>query len=138
MKEVKHHPKMIKSWRTFQQMLKCATKAKTLISIHTRTSAYLLFIDLQKAYDSVDRSKMWHIFLNQLNIPMELVKALKLSYCDLEARITEDIQQILDAIPIRIGVKQGCPISPLLFCLFFDRVESYILAALKRAGRQWK
>ena len=27
---------------------------------------------------------------------------------------------------MKIGVKQGCPASPRIFCLFFDRVRDYL------------
>jgi Reverse transcriptase (RNA-dependent DNA polymerase) len=32
----------------------------------------------------------------------------------------------LGPIPIRLGLKQGCPCSPMLFSLYFDRVEKYV------------
>lgn len=35
----------------------------------------------------------------------------------------------LDPITVRLGLKQGCPASPLLFSLFFDRVASAIQTA---------
>ena len=32
------------------------------------------------------------------------------------------------AFDVNIGVKQGCPASPHVFCLFFDRVRDFIVA----------
>ena len=32
------------------------------------------------------------------------------------------------AFNVNIGVKQGCPASPGVFCLFFDRVRDFITA----------
>ena len=32
------------------------------------------------------------------------------------------------AFDVNIGVKQGCPASPSVFCLFFDRVQDFIAA----------
>ena len=32
------------------------------------------------------------------------------------------------AFDVNIGVKQGCPASPRVFCLFFDRVRHFIAA----------
>ena len=31
-----------------------------------------------------------------------------------------------EPFPVTIGVKQGCPMSPCLFSLFFDRVSAYL------------
>lgn len=33
-------------------------------------------------------------------------------------------------IPVRQGLKQGCPCSPLVFSLYFDRVERYVREAV--------
>jgi hypothetical protein len=35
----------------------------------------------------------------------------------------------LGQIPVSVGLKQGCPCSPLLFSVLFDRVEQTVLAA---------
>lgn len=99
-------------------------------------TAYLLFIDLHKAYDSIPRDKLWKVLLDSLQLPADIVKALQLSYCDLVAIVGEDVKRLFPSIPITIGLKQGCPISPILFTLFFDRIQNYIrnkLATLARA-----
>ena len=41
------------------------------------------FIDLQKAYDSIQRDKLWAVLLNELKIDPDLVCCLKSLYVDL-------------------------------------------------------
>jgi len=43
-------------------------------------------------------------------------------------------------IPVAKGLKQGCPCSPLLFSILFDRVERVVKEAsanLTPASRHW-
>jgi hypothetical protein len=51
-------------------------------------------------------------------------------YVELKAIVTVDSHTDLDMISILIGLKQGCPCSPLLFELFFDRVYNKVKACL--------
>ena len=44
---------------------------------------YLLFVDLKKAYDSVDRELLWSDLVSKLDVSEELVRVLKLMYVDL-------------------------------------------------------
>ena len=82
---------------------------------------YLLFVDLEKAYDSIDRSKLWEVLVGELQIPPPLVGCVQQLYKQLSAQLAD--APGFQAIPIRVGLKQGCPCSPLLFSLYFDRVE---------------
>lgn len=46
-------------------------------------------------------------------------------YSDLVVELAEQ-PDIGAPIPVRVGLKQGCPCSPVLFSLYFDRVESAV------------
>ena len=50
----------------------------------------LLFIDLKKAYDSIDRSLLWSVLTEVLQLPEELSRSLKMLYTNLRAKIKED------------------------------------------------
>ena len=39
------------------------------------------------------------------------------------------------AFDVNMGVKQGCPASPRVFCLFLDRVRDFIAAHIPRSWR---
>ncbi len=42
----------------------------------TRTPLALLFVDLHKAYDSIDRHLLWTVLMDELGIPEGLVAAI--------------------------------------------------------------
>ena len=42
----------------------------------------MAFIDLRRAYDSVDRNKLWQVMANGLHIPPDLVKLIRNMYID--------------------------------------------------------
>lgn len=85
---------------------------------------YAMFIDLQKAYDTIPRDRLWSVLLEELNLEPALVKALKLMYVGLKADIRGGGCQEL--ISILLGLKQGCPCSPQLFGFYFDRLKARI------------
>ena len=58
-------------------------------------------------------------------MPRKFARALQVLYRDIQAQLVggSGKEEVLHVIK---GLKQGCPISPLLFSLFFDAVEEYI------------
>lgn len=88
----------------------------------------MLYVDLAKAYDSIDRAKLWTTLLHELQLPPDLVAKLQHLYHDIAVQLTGS--QDLPPIAVRQGLKQGCPASPLLFSLLFDRVAAYVQAAV--------
>lgn len=85
-------------------------------------------MDLAKAYDSIDRSKLWGILLHELDVPPHLVAQLQHLYHHLHVSLAGHTE--LDPIAVRVGLKQGCPTSPLLFSLLFDRVAASVAEAI--------
>ena len=57
----------------------------------------------------------------ELGLPDYFVKVLQKFYFETVATISGS-QKPSSTVPMNKGVKQGCPASPLLFSLFFDRV----------------
>jgi hypothetical protein len=51
-------------------------------------------------------------------------------YIELKANVKLDGISNADLINILIGLKQGCPCSPQLFAIFFDRIQKYVESAL--------
>lgn len=76
---------------------------------------YLLFVDFQKAFDSVDRSKMWSI-IGRYGISPKIIDLIK-GKCDgYTCQIVYE-KKISDPIEVKTDVRQGC-ISSSTF--FFD------------------
>ena len=93
---------------------------------------YFLFIDLAKAYDTVDRSLLWDTLVGELDIPGHLVSQLQQLYRHLEIELAGSPQ--VGHTRVLRGLKQGCPCSPLLFSVFFDRVERVVLEAFREGA----
>ena len=85
---------------------------------------YVAFIDFQKAYDTVDRDLLLQrlqtlgingLFLKNITAMYQTTKyAIKLS------------NGYLTPIDSNLGLKQGCPLSPMLFNLYIDDIgESF-------------
>ena len=81
---------------------------------------YLLFIDFEKAFDSVDRDTLWKI-LKYYGVPDKLVKMIIALYEDSECCVrTENGDTRF--FKIMSGVKQGCVLSPFLFVIVMDYI----------------
>ena len=85
---------------------------------------HLAFIDISKAYDSVNRGILWSK-LSSLGIGGDFLSCLKSLYTD------DSIDCVVNGVltkPIflRRGLRQGCALSPLLFALYIRDVGSAI------------
>jgi hypothetical protein len=81
---------------------------------------FSVFIDLTKAYDSVNREALWQV-LRVYDVPAKLVALLM----DLHTGTMSAVRmggQLGEWFETRVGVRQGCVIAPLLFNTFFDFV----------------
>jgi hypothetical protein len=97
-----------------------------------RKPLFCAFIDFRKAYDCVDRGLLWRCLSSYglhgdaLSTLMQMYSAAKMQV-RLHGRAGE-------AFDTQCGVKQGDPLSPLLFGLFIDRLEQYMRARLPGVG----
>ena len=72
-----------------------------------------LFIDFNKAYDSVRRDVLYRIVI-EFGIPRKLVRLIKMSLTETYSTVRVG-ENVSDRLPIRNGLKQGDALSPLLF-----------------------
>ncbi len=81
---------------------------------------FMVFIDLEKAYDNVCREKLWRI-LFEYGIRRRLLRSIKALYEGGRARVKVEGMGS-KWFGVRKGVRQGCTLSPWLFNVFIDNV----------------
>ena len=83
-----------------------------------RVPLFLCFIDLQKAYDSVDRTLLWQV-LARFGTPPQMIDVIRQFHDGMRARVRSDDGQCSGPFEVAQGLRQGCVLSPLLFNVFF-------------------
>lgn len=82
---------------------------------------YMAFIDLTKAFDSVNRTALWCI-LSKIGCPDKYLKILRLLHDDMTATVVGNSGCETDPFKVETGVKQGCIIAPTLFSIFIATI----------------
>jgi len=72
-----------------------------------------IFIDFEKAYDSVRREILYNI-LAEFGVPRKLVRLIKMCLAETHSRVRVG-KNLSDRFPIRNGLKEGDALSSLLF-----------------------
>ena len=78
---------------------------------------YSVFIDLTKAFDTVNREALWDV-LARFGCPTKFIQIIHLFHVDMTGQVLSSGEQS-DPFIISNGVKQGCVLAPVLFNLFF-------------------
>ena len=82
---------------------------------------YACFVDFSKAFDSVNRTALAYK-LGRFGIKGNMLKLLQDMYTDVNY-ILKANGNFSTPIPSKIGVKQGCNLSPLLFNIFINDIH---------------
>ena len=84
---------------------------------------YTCFVDIRKAYDCTIRELLYKKLMTDYGVGGNFLRLLQSMYDNhkVYVRVTEGL---LQPIHTKIGLKQGCGISPLLFNLFIDKITT--------------
>ena len=84
---------------------------------------YITFVDLTKAFDTVNRKALWQV-MKRLGCPSKfLTMIMELHEGQMgQVRLGNDLSQ---PFSICYGVKQGCVLAPTLFSVFFSMMLSH-------------
>jgi len=78
---------------------------------------YLVFIDLTKAFDSVNRQGLW-LILHKIGCPDKFINIICSFHEGMKGQVIES-----GVLSYLFGIsnctRQGCVLAPLLFCIFF-------------------
>ena len=80
----------------------------------------VVWLDLKNAFGSVPHSTMWEI-MKRLDVPSEFLEICHDIYNDSAHTVRSEAGTTL-LIPLNQGIKQGCPLSPLLFNLVLEGI----------------
>ena len=84
-------------------------------------------MDFSKAFDSVNHEALWEV-LEARGIHPKLISLIKDLYEGNRVRVAgQGVQS--EWFCIRTGVRQGCPLSPLLFNIFMDFLARQVIEA---------
>jgi hypothetical protein len=85
---------------------------------------YMIFIDLEKAYDKMPRNVMWWV-LQKHKVSSKYITLIKDMYDNIVTSLRTSDRDTND-FPINIGLHQGSALSHYLFALVMDEVTKDI------------
>ena len=114
----------------FRRLEECPLQIASLLEIGKRREAigeptYVAFVDFRKAYDTVPHELLFQK-LHHLGFRGHMLHFIKALYRDstFQVRTGAPPYRFSDPIPLRRGLRQGCPASPTLFNIFINDIFS--------------
>jgi hypothetical protein len=83
-------------------------------------SMYCGFVDIKKAFDRLDNEKIWEK-MTEIGMGWNIIKMVKTQY---ENQVKKVIWEhgVSKPFSVNIGIRQGSPLSPMLFTMVIDEV----------------
>ncbi|KAK3544079.1 hypothetical protein QTP86_001145, partial [Hemibagrus guttatus] len=82
---------------------------------------HMCFVDLKKAFDRVPCGILWEV-LWEYGVRGPLLRAVRSLY-NWSRSLVRIASCKSDLFPVHVGLRQGCPLSPVLFIVFIDRIS---------------
>ena len=92
----------------------------------------MAFMDLEKAYDIVDRRALWQV-VSLYGVDGKLLRAMKSMYDDNRMCVRVGGKES-EWFETKVGLRQGCVMSPWLFNLYIDGVVREVSALVNGSG----
>ena len=89
-------------------------------------SLFMCFIDLQKAYDTVDRTLLWQV-LTRIGVPPQMIAVIQQFHHGMRACVRSVTASVRMDFGVEPGLRQGCVLSPLMFNIFCTVVLNVVL-----------
>ena len=86
-----------------------------------KKDARIVWLDLKNAFGSVAHDALWTV-MERLGVPEDFIGTCKELYEGSSLQLKGS-----RPIPVRRGIKQGCPLSPILFNLMLEGVFPYMM-----------
>jgi hypothetical protein len=109
-----------KNYRTIDQLF----ILQTLIEYRKakKKPIYYCFVDFKKAFDTVLREMLWQLLVS-LKVEGRFLQCLQAMYAKDTICINHPSEGVTSSFKCQQGVKQGCPLNPLLFKLYLDALD---------------
>lgn len=98
-----------------------------------QASLFLLFVDFEKAFDSLNQEIMWKI-LELYGVPKKLIEIAQETYNGAKIKVVHK-GAVGPGFEVKSGVKQGDIFSPTVFIIVLDFVLRHVNQ--KKRGIQW-
>ena len=95
-----------------------------------RIPLYVCFIELTKAYDSVDRTLLWTV-LARFGVPQNMISVICQFPDGMRACVRLDDRVCSGWFAVEQGLRQRCVLAPLLFNIFFAAFISVVSTRFK-------
>ncbi len=82
------------------------------------TNLSICYIDMEKAYDRVEWGALEEV-LTETGLPDNLIRLIMDLNTNLRVVVESDFG-LTRTIEVGRGIRQGCPLSPIIFCLFIE------------------
>merc|ERR1712112_748961 len=93
-----------------------------------------ILIDLSKAFDRVDRNKLWKI-LYEKGLPISFINMIKIGHDNnqLCSKVKGEYSKLINN---NIGVFQGSPLSPILFIIYADYIMNKYNKSIEKCSNK--